>query len=90
MERNMKVTVRLSELELVKLDVLCAGGSRDAYFRNVLKPLAEQEVALCEASLNGLRIAAKDAFIQGKGAEEYRRRIAQYESDLVILRGVEH
>ena len=47
MERKMKVTVRLSELELAKLDVLCSGGSRDGYFRNALKPLAEQEVALC-------------------------------------------
>ena len=86
MERNMKVTVRLSELELAKLDVLCAGGSRDAYLRNALKPMAYQEVALCKAAINGLRCAAEEAIAEGKDDAEYRKRIALHESDMAILR----
>ena len=86
MERNRKVTVRLSELELAKLDVLCAGGSRDAYFRNVLKPMAFQEVVLRKAYINGLRRAAQEALAQGKDNAGHRKRIAEHESDMTILR----
>ena len=88
MERNMKVTVRLSELELAKLDALCLGGSRDGYFRNVLAPLAERRIAINEAAINGFLQAARAASDDGDTAKkrEYLDLISQYESEIALLR----
>ena len=85
MERKMKVTVRLSETELATLDLLCDGGSRDAYFRNLLAPMAEQEAPLRQASMNGLMEAAREAADRGENSAEYWKRIAKHESELAIL-----
>ena len=88
MERNMKVTVRLSELELAKLDALCLGGSRDGYFRNVLAPLAERRAAIDEAAIMGFREVARAAVDDGDRvkAAEYKKLIAEYEAEIAILR----
>ena len=88
MERKMKVTVRLSESELAKLDALCLGGSRDGYFRNALKPLAERRIAIDEAAINGFRQAARAALDDGDqvGAAEYKRLIIEYQAEIDILR----
>ena len=88
MERNMKVTVRLSESELAKLDALCLGGSRDGYFRNVLKPLAERRIAIDEAAIAAFLQAARAASDDGDTAKkrEYLDLISQYESEIAILR----
>ena len=87
MERNMKVTVRLSELELAKLDALCLGGSRDGYFRNVLAPLAERRIAINEAAINGFLQAARAAQDDGDKvqAAEYQTLIKQYAAENAML-----
>ena len=88
MERNMKVTVRLNESELAKLDILCLGGSRDGYFRNLLAPMAEQRAAIHEAAIIGFREVARAASDDGDTAKkrEYLELIGQYESEIAVLR----
>ena len=88
MERNMKVTVRLSELELAKLDALCFRGSRDGYFRNLLAAMGEQRAAIHEAAIIGFREVAKAAVEDGNRAQakEYRKLIEEYETQITILR----
>ena len=88
MERNMKVTVRLSETELATLDALCLGGSRDGYFRNLLAPMAEQRAAIEELAIQSYRMAAKaahDDFDHDRAAK-YNRLIAEADKNLAILR----
>ena len=82
MERKKTVMVRLSELELAKLDVLCLGGSRDGYFRNLIAPMAKSRAAIEEAAIRAFVQAAKD----GEDAGDYRNLIAKAEADLAILR----
>ena len=90
MERKKAVMVRLSETELAKLDVLCLGGSRDGYFRNVIEPMAEQRASILEAAINGFLQAASAPVADGYAvqAAEYQRLISKYEADLAILRRV--
>ena len=87
MERK-RVTVRLNETELAILDVLCEGGSRDAYFRNLLAPMAERRAAIHEAAIIGFRAVARAASDDGDTAKkrEYLELISQYESEIAILR----
>ena len=88
MERKKVVTVRLSETELAKLDVLCLGGSRDGYFRNVIDPIAQRRAAIHEAAIIGFREVARAASDDGDKAKkrEYLELISQYEAEIAILR----
>ena len=88
MERGKKVTVRLNETELEQLDVLCLGGSRDGYFRNLLAPLSKRRAAIHEAAIIGFREVARAASDDGDTAKkrEYLELISQYESEIAILR----
>ena len=88
MERGKKVTVRLNETELAKLDVLCLGGSRDGYFRNILDPLAERRAAIEELAIQSYRMAARAAHDDRDHdrAAEYNRLIAEADKNLAILR----
>ena len=90
MERKNVVTVRLNETELAKLDVLCLGGSRDGYFRNLIAPMSRRRAAIHEAAIIGFREVARAAVDDGDrvGAGEYRALIASYEAEIAILRRV--
>ena len=90
MERKNVVTVRLSDLQLEKLDVLCLDGSRDGYFRNVIEPMAERRAAIHEAAIIGFREVARAAVDDGDQvqAAEYRSLISEYETQIAILRRV--
>ena len=87
MERKKVVTVRLSELELAKLDALCLEGSRDGFFRNVIEPMAERRIAINEAAINGFLQAARAAQDDGDKvqAAEYQTLIKQYAAEIAML-----
>ena len=86
--RNKSVMVRLTEDELALLDVLCLGGSRDRYFRNLLVPMSKRRAALHESAIEAFLLAARAASDDGDTAKkrEYLDLISQYESEIAILR----
>ena len=88
MERKKAVMVRLNETELAKLDVLCLGGSRDGYFRNLLAPMSKRRAAIHEAAIEAFLLAARAASDDGDTVKkrEYLELISQYESEIAILR----
>ncbi len=88
MEKKKAVLVRLTEVQVAKLDALRLGGSRDGFFQKVLEPLAERRIAINEAAINGFRQAARAALDDGDqvGAAEYKKLIAEYEAEIAILR----
>ncbi len=88
MERNKSIMVRLNEVELAKVDVLCLKGSRDGWFRNLIAPMAESRAAIEELAIQSYRLAARAAHDDGEHdkAAEYNRLIAKSDKDLAILR----
>lgn len=52
-----QVSVRLSDLEVEKLDVLAMGGSREGLFKIALRLMAERRVRLNELAIESFRQA---------------------------------
>ena len=81
-------SVRLDPVDLAKLDVLRHGGSREQWFRDMIRASARRLEPILEAAISGFVEAARVAHDEREGEKvaEYRRLIAEYETDLAILR----
>ena len=83
-----QVSVRLTEIELAQADVLAFRGSREQWFRDMIRASARRQEPILEAAISGFVQAARAAHDdrEGEKVAEYRRLIAEYEADLAILR----
>ena len=81
-------SVRLDPVDMAKLEVLRHGGSREEWFRNMIRASARRQEPILEAAISGFVQAARAAHDdrEGEKVAEYRRLIAEYEADLAILR----
>ena len=82
-----QVSVRLSDLEVEKLDVLALGGSREGLFKIALRLMAERRVRLNELAIESFRQAQRAASDDADRAKarEYMELIRQYESEIAVL-----
>ena len=85
MPKKKQVSVRLNEIEIGLVDVMALKGSRERWFRGMIRVEARRQEPIHEATINGLLQAAKDALARGEDDAEYRKRIAEYKSELAIL-----
>ncbi len=84
-----QISIRLTDVELAKVEVLANGGPREAWFRNQIAPSAERRASLNEAAIEGFKIAARAKVEDGEDASEYHQLIAEYTAQIDILRRVE-
>ena len=83
-----QVSVRLTEIELAQVDVLAFKGSREQWFRDMIRASARRQEPILEAAISGFAQAARAAADDGDKAQaaEYQRLITEYAADLAILR----
>ena len=81
-------SVRLDPEDMAKLEVLRHGGSREKWFRDMVRASARRQEPILEAAINGFLQAGRAAVDDGDKAQaaEYQRLIAEYETDLALLR----
>ena len=81
-------SVRLDPVDLAKLDVLRHGGSREQWFREMIRASARRQEPILEAAISGFAQAARAAADDGdkSQAAEYQRLITEYAADLDTLR----
>ena len=81
-------SVRLDPVDLAKLDVLRHGGSREQWFRNMIRALSKDRAVIEELAIQSYRMAARAAHDDRDHdrAAEYNRLIAEADKNLAILR----
>ncbi len=68
-----QVSVRLSDLEVEKLDVLAMGGSREGLFKIALRLMAERRVRLNELAIESFRQAQGSLIVLASASESWGR-----------------
>ena len=83
-----QVSVRLTEIEIAQVDVMALKGSREQWFRDMIRASIRRHGPILEAAIKGFTEAAQAAADDGDKAQaaEYQRLIAEYSADLAILR----
>ena len=83
-----QVSVRLTEIEIAQVDVMALKGSREQWFRDMIRASARRQEPILEAAINGFRQAARAALDDGDqvGAAEYKKLIIEYQAEIDILR----
>ena len=60
-------SVRLDPVDLAKLEVLRHGGSREQWFRDMIRASARRQEPILEAAISGFVQAARAAYDDRKG-----------------------